>query len=75
MIHRVLSFFERRSKRAIALISISITILLGVLDFATNTEIHFLVIYLLPIALTSWYVNKYSGTLLSKLVRFQINSH
>jgi diguanylate cyclase (GGDEF)-like protein len=48
-----------------ALISISITILLGILDFATSTEIHFLVLYLLPIALASWYVNRSSGIYLA----------
>lgn len=65
MIQRVLSFFEHRTKRAMALISISITILLGILDLATSTEIHFLVIYLLPIALASWYVNRSSGIYLA----------
>ena len=67
MIQRVLSFFEHRTKRAIALISISITILLGILDFATGTELHFLVIYLLPIALVSWYANRRSGIYLAIL--------
>jgi diguanylate cyclase (GGDEF)-like protein len=61
MIQRVLSFFEHRTKRAMALISISIAVLLGILDFSTGTELHFLVIYLLPIALASWYLNQRSG--------------
>ena len=65
MIERLLGFFENRSKRAIALISISITILLGVLDFVTGRELHFLVVYLLPIALASWYLNKKSGIYLA----------
>lgn len=67
MMQRVLSFFERRNKRAIAIISISITILLGILDFATGTELHFLLLYLLPIVLVSWYVNKRSGIYLAIL--------
>ena len=61
MIQRVLNFFEHRTKRTMALIAISITILLGILDFSTSTEIHFLVVYLLPIALAGWYVNRSSG--------------
>jgi len=61
MIQSVLKFFERRSQRAIALIALSLTLLLGVLDFATGTELHFLLIYLLPIALASWYLNRNSG--------------
>jgi diguanylate cyclase (GGDEF)-like protein len=65
MIQRLLNFLELRTKRAMALISICITILLGVLDFETSTEIHFLVIYLLPIALASWYVNRDTGIYLA----------
>jgi diguanylate cyclase (GGDEF)-like protein len=65
LIQRVLNFFEHRTKRAIALISVAIPILLGILDFFTGTELHFLVIYLLPIALASWYLNKSSGVYLA----------
>ena len=61
MIQRVLNYLESRSKRAIALLAIGITILLGILDFETGAEIHFLVIYLLPIGLASWYLNRNSG--------------
>jgi diguanylate cyclase (GGDEF)-like protein len=61
MIQRVLNYLESRSKRAIALIAIGITLLLGILDFEAAPEIHFLVIYLLPIALASWYLNRNSG--------------
>ena len=61
MTQRVLNYLESISKRAMALIAIGITILLGILDFETAAEIHFLVIYLLPIALASWYLNRNSG--------------
>ena len=61
MIQRVLNYLESRSKRAMALIAIGMTIFLGILDFETGAEIHFLVIYLLPIALASWYLNRNSG--------------
>jgi diguanylate cyclase (GGDEF)-like protein len=65
MIQSVLKFLERRSQRAIALIALSLTFLLGVLDFATGTELNFLLIYLLPIALASWYLNRNSGIYLA----------
>lgn len=65
MIRRVLKFFERRNQRTMALIAVSLTLLLGVLDFATGTELHFLLIYLLPIALASWYLNTNSGIYLA----------
>lgn len=61
MLQRVLNYLESRSKRTIALIAIGITLLLGILDFETAPRIHFLVIYLLPIALASWYLNRNSG--------------
>jgi diguanylate cyclase (GGDEF)-like protein len=65
MLQRLLTFLEHRTKRSIALIAISITIFLGIVDFATGTELHFLLIYLLPIALASWYVNRRSGIYLA----------
>jgi diguanylate cyclase (GGDEF)-like protein len=65
MFKRVLTFFENRTERAMALMAISITLLLGSLDFATGTELNFLLFYLLPIALASWYLNRNSGIYLA----------
>jgi diguanylate cyclase (GGDEF)-like protein len=65
MLQRLLKFFEGRTKRSMALIAISITVLLGIVDFATGTELHFLLVYLLPIALVSWYVNRFTGICLA----------
>lgn len=65
MIQRALNFLERRSQRTMALSAVSIALLLGILDFATGTELHFLLVYLLPIALASWYVNRPSGIYLA----------
>ncbi len=61
MIQHVLKFLEQRSKRSMAFMVVGITLLVGMLDFATGTEIHFLVFYLLPIALGSWYINSNTG--------------
>lgn len=65
MIQHLLNFLERRSKRSIAFIAIGVTLLVGILDFAAGTEIHFLVFYLLPIALASWYINRNTGIYLA----------
>lgn len=61
MVQRVLNYLDSRSERTIALIAIGITLLLGILDIETAPHLHFLVFYLLPIALASWYLNRNSG--------------
>ncbi len=44
-----------------ALMTVAVTLAVGLLDFATGTEIHFLVFYLLPIAMASWYISRNTG--------------
>ncbi len=65
MIQQLLKLLEQRSKRSMALLAMGVTLLVGFLDFATGTEIHFLIFYLVPIALASWYVNRNTGIYLS----------
>jgi diguanylate cyclase (GGDEF)-like protein len=65
MIQRILHFLDRLSKTKITLTAVGISILLGIFDFATGVEIHFLLLYLIPIALGSWYVNRETGVYLA----------
>ncbi len=65
MIQHLLKFLEHRSKQTVALIAMGLTILLGLLDFEIGAEIHFLVFYLVPIALASWYINRNTGIYLA----------
>ncbi len=65
MIQHLLNYLQSRSKRTVALIAVILTLLLGILDFESGTEIHFVVFYLAPIAMASWYVNRNTGIYLA----------
>jgi diguanylate cyclase (GGDEF)-like protein len=58
---------EHRSKAALTLASALIAVLLGILDYKTGVEIHFLLIYLLPIYITSWFVSRQMGMIFALL--------
>lgn len=61
MIQKVTGFLERRSKRTLAVIAYAIAIFLGLLDILTAAKIHFLLLYLIPIFIGSWFVSKNTG--------------
>jgi diguanylate cyclase (GGDEF)-like protein len=58
-------FIERRSKRTIGFIAILFSILVGIVDLKTSVEIHFLLLYLIPIFLGSWFVSREMGIYLA----------
>jgi diguanylate cyclase (GGDEF)-like protein len=55
------NFFECRSKRTITVVAIAVSIFLGVLDLTSGVEMQFLLIYLIPIFLGSWFVSQAVG--------------
>ena len=57
MHRKIAAFFARRSQFTIGAIAFVLTIVLGYLDFVTGVEIHFLLLYLVPIFLGSWFVS------------------
>jgi diguanylate cyclase (GGDEF)-like protein len=65
MLSKLTEFFERRSRRAVVYIAITLSILLGLLDLATNIELHFLLLYLVPVFLGSWFVSRDMGVFLA----------
>lgn len=65
MIQKLSAFLERRSRFALAAIACAIAVLLGVLDYATGVEIHFLLLYLVPIFIASWYISREAGIALA----------
>src|SRR3954447_15289396 len=62
-----LLFFEHRSKASLTIASALVAVLLGILDYKTGVEIHFLLIYLLPISITSWFVSRHMGMIFALL--------
>ena len=62
---KLTQYFERRSRLTVVLIAITLTILLGALDVATSIEMHFLLFYLVPIFLGTWFVSRDVGVSLA----------
>jgi diguanylate cyclase (GGDEF)-like protein len=65
VIRNLAEFLERCSRLALVTIACSIAILLGVLDYVTGVEIHFLLLYLVPIFIGSWFISKKAGICLA----------
>jgi len=65
MMQDITAFFERLDKYTIGSIAVAITILLGYVDFKTGVEVHFLLLYLIPIFLCSWFVSRELGVYLA----------
>lgn len=59
------NFLEQRSELTIVFIAIALSMAVGVLDLATGIEIHFLLLYLIPIFLGSWFVARDVGVYLA----------
>src|SRR4030095_10204100 len=77
MIQELMNFLERQSQRRLLFRSVLITVLLGVFDLQTGVEIHFLLLYLVPIFVTSWFVSREVGVylaLLATLIWFAADS-
>jgi diguanylate cyclase (GGDEF)-like protein len=65
MLRTVSDFFGRCSKRTIGFIAILFSIIVGIVDQITSVEIHFLLLYLIPIFLGSWFVSREMGVCLA----------
>jgi diguanylate cyclase (GGDEF)-like protein len=65
MIQKLSGFLERCSRLALAAIACGIAVLLGILDYMTGVEIHFLLLYLVPIFIASWFISKEAGICLA----------
>jgi diguanylate cyclase (GGDEF)-like protein len=62
---KVTKFLERRSKLTVVMIAIALSISVGALDLATSIEMHFLLLYLIPIFLGGWFVSRDVGVYLA----------
>jgi len=64
-IQQLAKFIERRSPKTLAAYAILMTILLGIFDLQTGVEGHFLLLYLVPIFIGSWFVSREVGVYLA----------
>ena len=63
----VLSFLNRQSKSKVTVISIALVFVLGWVDIETGLEAHLHFLYVLSIALASWFVNRRAGVYIAIL--------
>ena len=61
------NYLEKIPKTAILMISVSLIMLLGVIDHVTGYEVAFSIFYLLPVALVSWFDKKSHAVIVSIL--------
>ena len=64
---KFLSSLERQSRSALIAVSLSIVVLVGVIDYLTGYEISLSIFYLAPIALATWHVGRRFAWLVSAL--------
>jgi diguanylate cyclase (GGDEF)-like protein len=64
-IQQLAKFIERRSRKTLVAYAILMTILLGIFDLQTGVEGHFLLLYLVPIFIGSWFVSREVGVYLA----------
>ncbi len=62
---RIAFFFKKKSKTSLMAVSMTLTLVVGVLDYITGSEIRIDVFYLLPISFAVWYINKKAGIIIS----------
>jgi len=65
VIQQLAKFIERRSPKTLVAYAILMTILLGIFDLQTGVEGHFLLLYLVPIFIGSWFVSREVGVYLA----------
>ncbi len=64
-IRKLSRFIERRSPKTLVACAILTTVLLGIFDLQTGAEVHFLLLYLVPIFIGSWFVSREVGVYLA----------
>jgi diguanylate cyclase (GGDEF)-like protein len=61
VIQRFLRPLNKASKFLLAMLSLIVVLILGAVDAATGYDVGLTIFYLLPIALVSWFINKWAG--------------
>lgn len=70
MIQKLSGYLERRSRPALLTIACVTSILLAFVDYLMGVEIHFLLLYLVPIFIGSWFISKEAGIVLAIFTSF-----
>jgi diguanylate cyclase (GGDEF)-like protein len=67
MKHLITEYFSKQPKSYLILLGFLLVLLIGVLDYVTGSEISVGVLYLFPISLVTWFVDRRIGILISIL--------
>ena len=54
-----------RSKQQLIIISAVLILMLGITDYLSGYELSFSIFYLAPVAIACWYIDKYTGVMIS----------
>lgn len=65
MFKRIHILLEGQSSISLILSSLGLILLLGLVDYSIGTQVSFSVFYVIPIAITSWYLNRRAGVSVS----------
>jgi diguanylate cyclase (GGDEF)-like protein len=58
-------YFSKQNKVLLLLVSYTLALFLGIIDYTTGTEIIFPLLYLIPISLVAWFTGKQNGVFIS----------
>ncbi len=67
---KLFEHFDKQSKRSLLIRSYLSALLIFLTDLATGSELSLLVLYMFPISITSWFVNKKHGLIIAAFCAF-----
>jgi hypothetical protein len=59
--NKYVRYLESLSKKSLSTVSLVLLVVVGVIDYVTGVELSFSILYLLPVALVTWYVSRRAG--------------
>jgi diguanylate cyclase (GGDEF)-like protein len=62
---KLFDYFNKQSKRFIVSTSITLVIVIGIIDFITGTELSVLIFYVVPVFMGTWFIGTSTGIALS----------
>jgi len=60
-----MKYIESLSRKSVLILSLIVLVIVGAIDSATGVELSFSILYLLPIALVTWYIGRWAGVTMS----------
>jgi diguanylate cyclase (GGDEF)-like protein len=61
----IIKYLNKQSKPFWIILGFVLVVLLGVIDYLTGSDLSFLILYLVPIFLVTWFVGRWAGVMMS----------